>query len=216
MAAADPSASAGGAFQAVHHSRGTVWYLDVDLVLPASWASRVASVLNTSGPGGQGNRPTIPTTVTAADAHFVDVTAALTQPQPRSRVVYVLDDESVRRWAEAFGAAGASAAVAATRQVPVVGLDQPRSMCGEERRVPRRMLDQLPRYSLTSYDVADQCAICLSLVKVGEEVIRLPCLCVFHAHEIESWLSGHVTCPTHVTTSVKEHLAVTERTDDIH
>lgn len=73
---------------------------------------------------------------------------------------------------------------------------------GNQQHMPGQGLQRFPRFPFTPWDVVDVCTICLQEVGVGEEVVRLPCLGVFHTEEIEVWLSDHATCPTHVTANV--------------
>ena len=41
----------------------------------------------------------------------------------------------------------------------------------------------------------DDCIICLSDFKVGQDIISLPCFHVFHKECIESWLKSKLWCP---------------------
>ena len=39
------------------------------------------------------------------------------------------------------------------------------------------------------------CSICLAPFNVGDEYRRLPCAHIFHASEIDTWLTTKNTCP---------------------
>lgn len=156
----------------------------------------------------------------------LQVDGAGTASPSRLRIEYIHDDRSMPLWAR-----GLDPAVAPADRAAAPGdLETPRSVQragtalgrtggnqsvtpgmraegeddedGNQQQLPGQLLQRFPRFSITHWDVADVCAICLQEVGVGEEVVRLPCLYVFHTEEIEVWLSDHATCPTHVTTNV--------------
>ncbi|PAV61143.1 hypothetical protein WR25_13342 [Diploscapter pachys] len=42
-----------------------------------------------------------------------------------------------------------------------------------------------------------ECAICLEDMSRGDQIARLPCLCVYHKHCIDDWFLRKNTCPEH-------------------
>lgn len=57
----------------------------------------------------------------------------------------------------------------------------------------RRHEDQTPVEGRA--EMEDDCSICLEPMQEGETVMLLPCMHVFHAAEIETWLEARATCP---------------------
>lgn len=45
--------------------------------------------------------------------------------------------------------------------------------------------------------VGKECVICLEDLQPGMTIARLPCLCYYHRHCIDSWFSRGKACPTH-------------------
>ena len=44
---------------------------------------------------------------------------------------------------------------------------------------------------------AGECAICLDNMDAGDEIARLPCLCIYHIKCIEEWFVVKEECPQH-------------------
>lgn len=42
-----------------------------------------------------------------------------------------------------------------------------------------------------------ECIICFEELEKGQTIARLPCLCIYHKHCIESWLERSQSCPGH-------------------
>ena len=65
--------------------------------------------------------------------------------------------------------------------------------------VNKRVLESLPEIILDDISKLDgekkNCVICLEDFKVGEKVIILPCIHIFHSKCIKSWFSGKDECP---------------------
>ena len=56
-------------------------------------------------------------------------------------------------------------------------------------------LSQLPTHTVKPGDKEEDCLICLEKMKAGDEVLRLPCLHVFHNKCISKWFRTSKTCP---------------------
>ncbi|TVU50469.1 hypothetical protein EJB05_01841, partial [Eragrostis curvula] len=60
-------------------------------------------------------------------------------------------------------------------------------------------IDAIPAYEYrrkAGAAAAEQCAVCINVVKDGETVRRLPaCAHAFHAPCVDGWLRAHATCP---------------------
>ena len=67
------------------------------------------------------------------------------------------------------------------------------------RPVNQRVLNSLPEITLDDISKLDgekkNCVICLENFKVGEKVIILPCIHIFHSVCIKSWLATKDECP---------------------
>ena len=67
------------------------------------------------------------------------------------------------------------------------------------RPVNQRVLNSLPEITLDDISKLDgekkNCVICLENFKVGEKVIILPCIHIFHSICIKSWLTTKDECP---------------------
>lgn len=61
----------------------------------------------------------------------------------------------------------------------------------------RQLLEEFPRerYCPARHKHLTECELCLEDYKEGDELMRLPCLHLFHAHCVKPWLQKSYTCP---------------------
>ena len=59
------------------------------------------------------------------------------------------------------------------------------------------LLSELPRdtFDHTRHKDLSECEICLVDYEEGDELIRLPCLHLFHTNCVTPWLQKHRSCP---------------------
>ncbi|GJN12882.1 hypothetical protein PR202_ga31203 [Eleusine coracana subsp. coracana] len=63
-------------------------------------------------------------------------------------------------------------------------------------RLSQEDIDAIAAYESSRKAAAEQCAVCINVVRDGETVRRLPaCGHAFHAPCIDGWLRAHATCP---------------------
>jgi E3 ubiquitin-protein ligase ZNRF1/2 len=46
-------------------------------------------------------------------------------------------------------------------------------------------------------DEKGECIICFEELQKGQTIARLQCLCIYHKHCIDSWLTRSQSCPGH-------------------
>ncbi|GJN13348.1 hypothetical protein PR202_gb00041 [Eleusine coracana subsp. coracana] len=86
---------------------------------------------------------------------------------------------------------------AAPPEPPLLPVDQPHALVnGGGAGLSQEDIDAIPAYEYIRKAAAEQCAVCINVLRDGETVRRLPaCGHVFHAPCVDGWLRSHATCP---------------------
>jgi hypothetical protein len=64
-----------------------------------------------------------------------------------------------------------------------------------KKGVPPTVLARLPTMTVTAGKIAEQCMVCLETPQEQERCRTLPCMHIFHATCIDSWLQSSTKCP---------------------
>lgn len=72
-------------------------------------------------------------------------------------------------------------------------------MLMDQRGLDKNILDNMEISKIQNIDKLDndkkKCTICLENYAIGDDSIALPCIHIFHANCVKTWLKNHNTCP---------------------